>query len=424
MRVVQLDSEEGRLLRRQLQARALSDLRAVTPAVSEIVSDVRERGEKALTAYAERWDGLQRGQALRASQDEMQSALAALTPRTRDALSLAAANIRSFAELQLPKSRFAETRPGMTLGQIVRPLDAVGCYVPGGRYPLPSTLLMTVIPAQVAGVKRIVVCSPRPSQATLAAATLLGVSEFYRIGGAHAVATMALGTERIPAVDKIVGPGNQYVTAAKKLVAESGAVSIDMLAGPTEALILSRAGDPRFIAADLVAQAEHDPLACSLFLTTRMDLAKAVAHIVDELTADNPIAREAIERNGAAIVTKTWEEAIALANEIGSEHLTLDDEKDLERITCAGSIFIGDYSAQPLGDYVSGPNHVLPTAGTARFRGGLSAADFVKLISVQKVSHMAYAQLSSAAEVLAEIEGLPGHRFALEVRTGQAVASA
>ncbi|HWK31338.1 MAG TPA: histidinol dehydrogenase [Terriglobales bacterium] len=424
MRVVQLDSEEGGRLRARLQARALSDLRAVTPAVSEIVSDVRERGEKALTAYGERWDELQRGQALRVSQDEMQSALAALSPQTRDALSTAAANIRNFAELQLPQTRFVETRSGVMLGQIVRALDAVGCYVPGGRYPLPSTLLMTVIPAQVAGVKRIVVCSPRPSEATLAAAALLGVSEFYRIGGAHAVAAMAFGTERIPAVNKIVGPGNQYVTAAKKLVAESGAVSIDMLAGPTEALILSRAGHPRFIAADLVAQAEHDPLACSLFVTTRNELAKSVARIVNELTAGNPTAREAIESNGAAIVTRSWEEAIAVANEIGSEHLTIDDEKDLERINCAGSIFIGDYSAQPLGDYVSGPNHVLPTAGTARFRGGLSAADFVKLISVQKVSRSAYAQLATAAETLAEIEGLAGHQFALQVRREKEVASA
>ena len=424
MRVVQLDSEEGGRLRARLQARALSDLRAVTPAVSEIVSDVRERGEKALNAYGERRDELQRGQALRVSQDEMQSALAALSPQTRDALSTAAANIRTFAELQLPQTRFVETRSGVMLGQIVRALDAVGCYVPGGRYPLPSTLLMTVIPAQVAGVKRIVVCSPRPSEATLAAAALLGVSEFYRIGGAHAVAAMAFGTERIPAVNKIVGPGNQYVTAAKKLVAESGAVSIDMLAGPTEALILSRAGHPRFIAADLVAQAEHDPLACSLFVTTRNELAKSVARIVNELTAGNPTAREAIESNGAAIVTRSWEEAIAVANEIGSEHLTIDDEKDLERINCVGSIFIGDYSAQPLGDYVSGPNHVLPTAGTARFRGGLSAADFVKLISVQKVSRSACEQLAPVAETLAEVEGLAGHRFALEVRREQAVASA
>jgi histidinol dehydrogenase len=235
---------------------------------------------------------------------------------------------------------------------------------------------------------------------------------------------MAFGTDRIPTVDKIVGPGNQYVTAAKKLAAESGAVSIDMLAGPTEALILSRTGEAHFIAADLVAQAEHDPQACSLFVTTRMDLAWAVARIATELATDNPIARESMERNGAAIVTKTWEEAIALANEIGSEHLTLDDEKDLERITCAGSIFIGDYSAQPLGDYVSGPNHVLPTAGTARFRGGLSSADFVKVISVQKVSRSAYEELAPSAEALAEVEGLPGHRFALEVRREQAVASA
>jgi histidinol dehydrogenase len=337
---------------------------------------------------------------------------------------VAAANIRRFAELQLPRTRFEETQTGLTLGQIVRPLNTVGCYVPGGRYPLPSTLLMTVIPAQVAGVKRIAVCSPRPSPATLAAAALLGVSEFYRIGGAHAVAALAFGTERIPSVEKIVGPGNQYVTTAKKLVAEGGAVAIDMLAGPTEALILSRTGDARFIAADLVAQAEHDPHACSLFLTTRADLAKSVARTVEELTANNPTAREAVERNGAAIVTRTWEEALTLANEICSEHLTLDDEKDLERVTCAGSIFIGDYSAQPLGDYVSGPNHVLPTAGTARFRGGLSSADFVKSISVQKVSRSAFAQLAPAADELAAVEGLAGHRFALEVRRSKAVASA
>lgn len=424
MRVVQLDSDQGRQLRERLQARALSDLRAVSPAVNEIVKNVRDRGEDALVEYAKRWDGLQLGQPLRVTQNEMQSALAALAPRTREALSLAAANIRNFAEMQLPKTRVIEEPSGVMLGHIVRPLDAVGCYVPGGRYPLPSTLLMTVIPAQVAGVKRIVVSSPRPSQATLAAAALLGVTEFYRVGGAHAIAALAFGTERFPAVDKIVGPGNQYVTAAKKLVSESGAVAIDMLAGPTEALVLSRTGDARFIAADLVAQAEHDPLACSLFLTTRMDLAKSVARMVNELVADNPIAREAIERNGAAIVTRTWEEALALANEIGSEHLTLDDDKDLERITCAGSIFIGDYSAQPLGDYVCGPNHVLPTAGTARFRGGLSAADFVKLISVQKVSRSGYAQLVTAAETLAQLEGLPGHQLALQVRREKEVASA
>jgi histidinol dehydrogenase len=290
----------------------------------------------------------------------------------------------------------------------------VGCYVPSGRYPLPSTLLMTAIPAQVAGVERIVAVSAKPAKETLAAAALLGISEFYRIGGAQAIAALAFGTETIRRVDKIVGPGNWYVTAAKKMVAFDCA--IDMLAGPTEIVVTSENGDPAGIAADLVAQAEHDPEALAILITTNSSLARAVVKEVGQRVKTNSIAKQAIKRNGLALVPGSVEEAREITNRLAPEHLSVDANEDLDWVRNAGSVFIGRYSPQPMGDYVSGPNHTLPTGGVAQVRGGLSVMDFLKLITVQEYTLAGLQKLGPAAITLANAEGLLGHAEAVRAR--------
>ena len=273
---------------------------------------------------------------------------------------------------------------------------------------------MTVIPAQVAGVHRIVVVSPKPADATLAAAHLLGITEFYRLGGAHAVAALAYGTASLWRVDKIVGPGNLYVTAAKRLVAFDCA--IDMLAGPTEIVVTSERGAAPDIASDLAAQAEHDPEALAIFITTREDLAKTVIAEAKQRSRTNPVAREALNRNGFAIIAGSYEEACDITNWLAPEHLTVDAPSDLDWVQNAGSVFVGRWSAQPMGDYISGPNHTLPTGGTARVRGGLSVNDFVKLITVQEYTAQAIRSLGPPAVLLAEAEGLTGHAEAIRTR--------
>jgi histidinol dehydrogenase len=303
---------------------------------------------------------------------------------------------------------------GLTTGQLVRQLSSVGCYVPSGRHPLPSTLLMTAIPAQVAGVKRIVAVSPKPAPETLAAAHLLGITEFYRLGGAQAVAALAYGTASIKCVDKIVGPGNLYVTAAKRLVAFDCA--IDMLAGPTEIIVTSEIGNAADIASDLVAQAEHDPEALAIFITTRAELAKEVVAETKLRSRHNPVARESLDRNGLAIIASSVEESHEITNRLAPEHLTVDAASDLEWVENAGSVFVGRWSAQPMGDYISGPNHTLPTGGTARVRGGLSVNDFVKLITVQEYTAQGMRALGPQAALLAEAEGLTGHAEAIRTR--------
>lgn len=397
-----------------LEARGGAALDAVLPVVERIVTDVRKRGDHALLGYAAKFDGLAGLKAMRVTRGEMAAAWKALDPALRDALSTAAAQIRKFAARQMPGSWNKSSVEGLKTGQIVRPLASVGCYVPSGRHPLPSTLLMTAIPALVAGVKRIVVVSPRPAPETLAAAHLLGVDEFYRLGGAHAVAALAYGTESLPRVDKIVGPGNLYVTAAKRLVAFDCA--IDMLAGPTEIVVTSERGNAADIASDLVAQAEHDPEALAVFVTTREELAHAVMAETKERSRNNAIAREALRRNGVAIVAGSVREARAITNRLAPEHLTVDAASDLEWVENAGSVFVGRWSAQPLGDYISGPNHTLPTGGMARVRGGLSVNDFVKLITVQEYSARGVEKLGPKAALLAEAEGLLGHAEAIRAR--------
>jgi len=393
-----------------------SRLDDVEPAVRRIIEDVRHDGDRALLKYAHEFDRLEPNQNLRVSDSELKDAGKCAPASLKTALSIAAKNIRQFCEWQKPKE-WTRSRDGISLGQLARPLDSVGCYVPGGRFPLLSTLLMTVIPAQVAGVENIRMVSPHPSSEVLAAAAMLGVGEFYRVGGAQAIAALAYGTETIPRVDKIVGPGNLYVTAAKKLVAFDCA--IDMLAGPTEVVIVSSKGKPSFIAADLVAQAEHDPETLAVFITTSKKLAAAVATQVQqggrEPLRENTIAEQSLASRGAILIARSREEAFAWANRIASEHITID-KKDLSKVRNAGSVFVGDYSAQAAGDYASGPNHVLPTAGAARFRGGLSVMDFVKLISVQELSSRGLARIAPTVIHLAETEELRAHADSIRVR--------
>ena len=397
-----------------LERRGGAALDAVLPAVRRIVTNVRKNGDRALFKYAAQFDGLEDFANVRITPEEMSAAWEASTPALRDALSVAADRIRAFAVNQLPSSWSDSPIPGLTTGQLVRPLSSVGCYVPSGRHPLPSTLLMTAIPAQVAGVERIVVVSPRPAPETLAAAHLLGITEFYRLGGAHAVAALAYGTATIPRVDKIVGPGNLYVTAAKRLVAFDCA--IDMLAGPTEIVVTSERGHKADIASDLVAQAEHDPEALAIFITTRSDLAKEVVAETKQRSRNNLVARESLTRNGLVIIASNLDEARSITNRLAPEHLTVDSPSDLDWVRNAGSVFIGRWSAQPMGDYISGPNHTLPTGGMARVRGGLSVNDFVKLITVQQYSAQAMRVLGFKAALLAEAEGLTAHAEAIRTR--------
>jgi histidinol dehydrogenase len=402
---------------RMLEQCGATDLARAERKVARIVGDVRKNGDKALRRYAEKLDGLKAKQSLRVSDEELEQAWSAVSEDFKQALKVAAGNIRQYCEWQKPQQWRNAIAQGINVGQVVRPLQSAGCYVPGGRYPLPSTMLMTVIPAQVAGVKKIRVVSPRPAQETLATAHFLGVREFYRLGGAQAIAALAYGTATIPKVDKIVGPGNLFVTAAKKLVAFD--CGIDFLAGPTEIVILSERGDPRFIAADLAAQAEHDPDTLAVFITSSDTLAEKVAGEVKLAAAQNEIAKTSLKDNGAILLAESHQQALEFANRIAAEHITVNEE-DLTDINNAGSIFIGDYSPQAAGDYASGPNHVLPTGGVARFRGGLAVNDFVKTISVQQLSRDGLDRIASAVITLAEAEGLKAHAESIRVRSANA----
>src|SRR5580693_8914291 len=395
MRIV--SGKQAEALVERLAARSV-ELGTLEPRVRHIVNDVRRGGDRALRRYAEKWDGLATKQPLQVSQDEMNAAWESLAPPLKKALREAAKNIRRFCEWQKPRT-WTRTHHGMSLGQRIQALESVGCYAPGGRYPLVSTVLMTVIPAQAAGVKNIRVVSPRPSAEVLAAAAMLGVREFYRVGGVQAIAALAYGTSSIPRVDKIVGPGNAYVTVAKKLVAFDCA--IDFLAGPTEAVVLIDEGVPEFIAADLVAQAEHDPEALAVLITTSREFARSVKRSVASFANENPTAQKSLRARGAILVAASRGQARDWANRLAPEHITVAAE-DLPFIQNAGSVFVDNYSAQAAGDYASGPNHVLPTSGQARFRGGLSVLDFVKIVTVQQLSAAGLKGIAPAIECLAD----------------------
>ena len=384
--------------------------------VRPIIDDVERRGDEALREYAARFDN-HHGKNFCASLDELTGAAGRLTPQFKSAVEQASGNIRKFAEFQLPRQQMMETAPGIRVGQLVRPLGTVAAYVPSGRYPLPSTLMMTAIPAQVAGVCQICVTSPRAVDAVDGTAHLLGLTRVFRLGGAHAIAGFAFGTGTVPKADRIVGPGNIYVAAAKKLLA--GHVGIDFIAGPTEILIIADEGDPRYLAADMLAQSEHDVEASAVLLTTRESLARKVAAEIDTQLATLPtreVATASITKNSVIAVLSSTAECVALANMFAPEHLSIYDSSVLSQIDNAGGIFIGPFSPEAAGDYATGPSHVLPTGGYSRLRGGLSSADFVKVISVQELSQSGLRSVASSVTNLAREEGLEGHARSVEMR--------
>ena len=377
----------------------------VTQRVAEIVSDVRTRGDRAVRHYARTLDRLKGP--IEVPANELRAGVDATPAAVRSAIAEAARRIRRVAAQQVPKGWRTETAPGVVIEQRVTPLDRVGCYVPGGRHPLPSSLLMTAVPARTAGVGEVIAVCPNPAPAVLAAAVEAKVDRLFRIGGAQAIAALAYGTASVPRVDKIVGPGNAYVAAAKALVAPD--CPIDFYAGPTEIVVVSSAGNPDWIAADLVAQAEHDPDARAILLTPSRKLAHAVAAAVRAQLDEHPAAEPSIAAHGLAVVTPTLDDAIDLANRIAPEHAVTDTVAEARRITRAGTVFAGPFGAQAAGDYATGSNHVLPTGGAARVRGGLSAADFVRVNSVQRLTRSGLRRIAPAVISLANAEGLPAH---------------
>ncbi|HEV8397447.1 MAG TPA: histidinol dehydrogenase [Vicinamibacterales bacterium] len=413
LRVV--ESSNRRAVRELLAPERVRDA-ATDRRVAAIVSDVRRRGDAALLRYARKFDGLDGP--IEIPLDELRRAAATVPREVRTAIRDAARNIRAVAKRQVPKGWRARVAPGVTVESRVVPLDRVGCYVPGGRYPLPSSLLMTAIPASVAGVKDVVAVCPRPEPVVMAAALEAGVSRLFRLGGAHAVAALAYGTATVPRVDKIVGPGNRYVASAKALVASD--CGIDFYAGPTEIVIVAAKGSADWIAADLIAQAEHDPDARAVLITPNRALAERVARQVAVRMPEEGPARASIKAHGGIIVTSSLQEAIDLANEGAAEHLVVDDDRVAARVRSAGSLFVGPWSAQVAGDYAIGSNHVLPTAGTARVRGGLSAADFVKQITVQRVTKAGLARIGPSVVTLARAEGLGAHAESVATRLRKA----
>jgi histidinol dehydrogenase len=380
----------------RLMSQRLERARDIERRAAAIVAAVRLRGDAALEAYAGRLDGLDGPTEL--TSREIRDGAARTARDVRLAIAAAATAIRKVAARQVPQPRTVSTAPGVTIELRPVPFERAGCYVPGGRFPLVSTMLMTAIPAAEAGVREVIAVSPRPTPATLAAALEAGVARFFRIGGAHAIAALAYGTRRVPRVDKIVGPGNAWVAASKRLVAPD--CDVDFEAGPTELVVISRTGNPDWITADLRAQAEHDPDARSILVTPSTGLARRVA-----------------ERwNGSIVLTRDIDEAVAIVNRMAPEHVACDDDRMADRISNAGTIFVGRWSAPAAGDYVTGSNHVLPTGGAARTRGGLSAADFVKTIAIQRLSREGLRRIAPAAVTLAGAEGLRAHARSIEVR--------
>jgi histidinol dehydrogenase len=416
MRITKLtDAVTDKFLKRRSSHDANADKIA-----ARILADVHKNGDPALFRWAQRLDGLRlTRKSLWITPAEIRAARREVSRDLLRAIEHAARNIRRVAVEQRPRSWTVTVEPGVRVGQRVTPLGTIGCYIPGGRFSLFSTLLMTAIPAQVAGVKRIVVACPKPSPALFAAAEILGITEIARMGGAQAIGAFAYGTQSIPRVDKICGPGNRYVTAAKRIVANDCA--IDMPAGPTEVLILATGGSPRYIAADFLAQAEHDPDAIALLVTPSSRLANAVAAEVQKQLHDLPKTNPAwksLRQASSILLAPSLDAAIRFANRVAPEHLSIPEanEKLVAKLSESGSAFLGPWSAQPIGDYASGTNHVLPTSGWARARGGLSVTDFVKCSSTQEISRAGLKRLAPVVSAMARAEGLEAHARAVEVR--------
>ena len=406
-----IDSRNTRALA-ALVDRAPARDAAIERRVARIVADVRRGGDRALLRYARRFDGLEGP--VEIPRAEMEAAAKTIPADVRRAVRAAARNIRHVARRQVPRGWSTATVAGVEIEQRVTPLDRVGCYVPGGRYPLPSSLLMTAIPAVVAGVSEVIAVCPRPDATVMFAALESGATRLFRLGGAHVIAALAYGTRTVPRVDKIVGPGNAYVAAAKSLV--SADCAIDFHAGPSEILVVSAEGRPAWIAADLIAQAEHDEHACAILVTPRRSLARAVAReIARQMPVTGPAAT-ALARNGAVVVTRTLDEAIAFSERMAPEHVVCDSRTVAARLRRAGTVFVGGASAQASGDYVTGSNHVLPTGGAAAARGGLSAADFVRISTVQRLSRAGLRAIAPHAIALARAEGLRAHADSIRIR--------
>lgn len=386
---------------------------SVVTTARRIVNDVRQRGDVALREWSQKLDGATAG-TMTVSAREIDRGWKDTPAEVKRAIRLAITNVRAVAERQVPRPFVVTPTPGVRIEQRVQPLARVGCYVPGGRYPLPSTLIMTVVPALAAGVGEVVVVCPKPSAVVLCAAREAGATQVLRIGGAQAIAALAYGTRSIPRVEKIVGPGNAWVAAAKSLVARD--CPIDFEAGPSEIVVYANSGDPAWIAADLIAQAEHDPDARAIFVTTRRDLATTVTAALTTMTPATGPAAASLARNGRVIVKRTERDAIAAVNEIAPEHLVIDRAADISKFRAAGTIFVGRWSAQAAGDYTTGSNHVLPTSGAARFRGGLSAADFVRVFTVQTLTRAGIRAIGPAAATLADAEGLSAHADSIRRR--------
>ena len=403
IRLLDLDESSTVLLRQD------DRLREALEVVAPIVSDVRFGGDRSVRKYAQQFDGF--------TSDSFDVPTGGkISNDLEKAIDRASVNIRDFAQQQLVKS-WSMSVGERVLGQIVKPLNAVGVYVPAGRYPLLSTMLMAVIPAQVAGVREITIACPQPTSEMLGLAARLGITHILQVGGAQAIAAMAYGTETIARVERIVGPGNAYVAAAKKLV--SSDVAIDFVAGPSEIVIIASDGNPVWIAADMLAQAEHDVDARAILITTSINLARDVQKELEKQMDSLPtasVARVAIERNSAIVLCDSDDDAVALSNSIAPEHLSLYDETLVAGVANAGSIFLGPFSPEAAGDYASGPNHILPTSGLAAIRGGLSVNDFVKVITTQRLTRGALQELGSTVSTMARAEGLEAHARSVEVR--------
>lgn len=386
--------------------------RRVVKTVQRIIDAVRRDGDRAVARYASRFDGY--AGPFEVPESDWREAAASVPAATRRAIAACARNIRVVARAQRLKPSTVRVAPGLTIEQRVTPLDRVGCYVPGGRYPLPSSLLMTVIPAQVAGVRDIVVVCPRPDAVVLTAALIAGATRVFRLGGAQAVAALAYGTASIPRVDKIVGPGNRYVAIAKSLVSRD--CGIDFEAGPSELVWLTDSARAEWVARDLIAQAEHDPDARAFVVTTSRSKGLAIQRAVSRLAPTEGPAAVALDRNSAIIVARSKADARSLVDRLAPEHLATDDVQAVMRTPRAGTVFLGTYAAPAAGDYATGSNHVLPTAGAARIRGGLSAADFVRCVAIQRVSRQGLTAIAEQAVTIAKLEGLVAHAASIETR--------
>ncbi|HMD36471.1 MAG TPA: histidinol dehydrogenase [Vicinamibacterales bacterium] len=409
MRVI--NAADRKAMARLFRRGARSD-RTFERRVRTIVDRVRDGGDRALASLARRFDGLRAP--MEVTREDMRAGAARVDPAVRRAIRQAARNVARVARRQLPRPFDLRVGAGVAVSQRVEPLQRVGCYVPGGRFPLPSSLIMSAVPARIAGVPEIIVVCPRPEPAVMAAALEVGVSRLFRIGGAHAIAALAYGTASVPRVDKIIGPGNRWVAAAKAIVAADCA--IDFYAGPTEIVIVAAGGRADWVAADLVAQAEHDPDARAILVTWQAAFAGRVSRFADRMSRGRPIAARSLAANGSIVVARDEDEAIAIANRLAPEHLVVDRESLARRRLTAGALFVGAYAAQAAGDYATGSNHVLPTGGAARGRGGLSAADFVRVMSVQRIGRRGLARLAKTILPLARAEGLEAHAASITIR--------